>query len=232
MEFSSRGKKDHYLVPKGNYYKRLPRTITTHIHTMGDFGIFLKAIGTYTHILNYTYGEYRTNDFQIGVLHQIRMMIDVLCKCTALYLTDSKDTFLKRFIEDKRVDNQKHNGKQLTANTVLEYLESRYAGIKDLYEECNRYVHPTIFFYRRYESSESWFTNIRKLNEQNVVFDFFFDVSNWILVDIITDIFNSYAVSKYGLEPVPQKKHRNLILAYTEEALQAYKTKKKIPPTE
>ena len=29
MEFSSRGKKDHYLVPKGNYYKRLPRTITT-----------------------------------------------------------------------------------------------------------------------------------------------------------------------------------------------------------
>lgn len=83
-----------------------------------------------------------------------------------------------------------------------------------------------------YESSESWFTNIRKLNEQNVVFDFFFDVSNWILVDIITDTFNTYAVSKYGLEPIPQKKHRNLILAYTEEALQAYKTKKKIQTTE
>ena len=199
---------------------------------MGDLGIFLKAIGTYTHILNYTYGEYRSNDFQIGVLHQIRMLVDVLCKCTALYFTDSKDTFIKRFIEDKRVDNQKYNGKQLTAKVILEYLESRYPGITDLYDECNRYVHPTIFFYRRYESSGSWFTNIRKLGEQKAVFDFFFDVSNWILVDIITDIFNTYAVPKYGLEPIPQKKHRNLILAYTEEALQAYKVKRRIPPTE
>ena len=150
MEEYNNKNNQRYIIPKGKYYKRLPRTITTHIHTMGDFGVFLKAIGTYTHILNYTYGEYRTNDFQIGVLHQIRMLIDVLCKCTALYLTDSKDTFLKRFIEDKRVDNQSYNGKQLTAKVILEYLESRYPGITDLYDECNRYVHPTIFFYRRY----------------------------------------------------------------------------------
>lgn len=114
----------------------------------------------------------------------------------------------------------------MAANTVLEYLESRYPGIKDLYEECNRYVHPTIFFYRRYESSENWFTNIRKLNEQNVVFDFFFDVSNQILVEILTDAFNTYAVPKYGLEPIEAKKRYKRTLAYTKEALDEYKPRK------
>lgn len=229
MEDANSPKRDKYLIPKGSYYRKLPKNITTHISNMGDFGIFLKAIGTYTHLLNYTYGEYRTNDFYIGVLHQIRMMIDVICKCTAFFLTDSKDTFLSRFIEDKRVDNQKYNGKQLTANVILDYLESRYTGIREVYDECNRYVHPTIFFYRRYKDSGSWFTSIRNLNEQKKVFDFFFEVSNQILVEILTDSFNTYAVPKYGLEPIKTKKRYKRTLAYTKEALEEYKPQKEIP---
>ena len=229
MEESSKKKGEHYLIPKGNYYRRIPKYITTHIHTMGDFGIFLKAIGTYTHLLNYTYGEYRTNDFYIGVLHQIRMMIDAICKCTAFYLTDSKDTFLKRFIEDKCVNNQKKDGKQLTNIVIIDYLESRYTGIRDVYDECNRYVHPSIFFYRRFEDSNSWFMSINRLDKQKEVFDFFFEVSNLILVEILTDAFNSYAVPKYGLEPIDTKKKKWIIRAYTKEALEAYKKKKKIP---
>lgn len=198
---------------------------------MEDFGIFLKAIGTYTHLLNYTYGEYRTNDFYIGILHQIRMMIDVLCKCTAFFLTDSKDTFLSRFIKDKCVNNQKKDGKQLTTNVTLDYLESRYTGIREVYDECNRYVHPSIFFYKRYTNSESWFISIRNLKEQKKVFDFFFDVSNQILVEILTDAFNTYAVPKYGLEPIEAKKRYKRTLAYTKEALDEYKPRKEIPST-
>jgi hypothetical protein len=226
MEGSSKKDKGKHLIPKGDYYIRLPRLITQNIQLMDEFGVFLKAIGNYTHLLNYTYGEYRTNDFYIGVLHQIRMMIDVICKCTAFYLTDSKDTFLSRFIEDKRVDNQKYNGKQLTANVTLDYLESRYTGIREVYDECNRYVHPSIFFYRRYKDSGSWFTSIRNLNEQKKVFDFFFDVSNQILVEILTDAFNTYAVPKYGLEPIEAKKRYKRTLAYTKEALDEYKPRK------
>lgn len=231
MEESNKKKVDKHLIPKGDYYRRLPRPITSQIHNIEEFGTFIKAIGTYTHLLNYTYGEYRTNDFYIGVLHQIRMIIDVICKCTAFYLTDTKETFLKRFIEDKRLDNQKYNGKQLTANVTLDYLESRYTGIKEVYDECNRYIHPTIFFYRRYKDSGSWFTSIRSLKEQKVVFDFFFDVSNLILIEILTDAFNTYAVPKYGLEPVDTKKQKRIIRAYTKEALEVYKKAKKIPPT-
>lgn len=55
MEETKAPKKDKNLIPKGSYYRRLPRNITTNISSMGDFGIFLKAIGTYTHLLNYTY---------------------------------------------------------------------------------------------------------------------------------------------------------------------------------
>jgi hypothetical protein len=226
MEETKAPKRDKYIIPKGSYYRRLPRNITIHIHEMEDFGIFLKAIGTYTHLLNYTYGEYRTNDFYIGILHQIRMMIDVLCKCTAFYLTDSKDTFLSRFIKDKCVNNQKKDGKQLTTNVTLDYLENRYTGIREVYDECNRYVHPSIFFYRRYKDSGSWFTSIRNLNEQKKVFDFFFDVSNQILVEILTDAFNTYAVPKYGLEPIEAKKRYKRTLAYTTEALDVYKPRK------
>lgn len=73
---------------------------------------------------------------------------------------------------------------------------------------------------------KNWFTNIRKLNEQNVVFDFFFDVSNQILVEILTDAFNTYAVPKYGLEPIEAKKRYKRTLAYTKEALDEYKPRK------
>jgi hypothetical protein len=242
MEGTSKKDKGKHLIPKGDYYIRLPRLITQNIQLMDEFGVFLKAIGNYTHLLNYTYGEYRTNDFYIGVLHQIRMLIDVICKCTAFYLTESKDTFLKRFIEDKRLDNQTYNGRQLTAKVILDYLESRYTGIRDVYDECNRYMHPTIFFYNRHKhdrvcdricdkQSGYWFSSIRTLKEQKVVFDFFFDVSNLILIEVLTDCFNSYAVSKYGLEPIDTKKQKRIIRAYTKEALEEYKKAKKIPPT-
>ena len=198
---------------------------------MGDFGIFLKAIGTYTHLLNYTYGEYRTNDFYIGVLHQIRMLIDVICRCSTFYLTNSKDTFLEHFINEKDLDVFSHNGNRLYNSYILKnFLEPRYTGIKDVYDECNRYIHPTIFFYNRHnENKECWFTSIKGLKEQKVVFDFFFDVSNLILIEVLTDCFNSYAVSKYGLEPIDTKKQKRIIRAYTKEALEEYKKAKKIP---
>ena len=90
-------------------------------------------------------------------------------------------------------------------------------------------IHPTIFFYRRYTDSGSWFTSVRNLSEQKIVFDFFFEVSNQILVEILTDSFNAYAVPKYGLEPIETKKRYKRTLAYTKDALDEYIHKKKIP---
>ena len=54
----------------------------------------------------------------------------------------------------------------------------------------------------------------------------FCDESNQILVEILTDAFNTYAVPKYGLEPIEAKKRYKRTLAYTKEALDEYKPRK------
>ena len=210
-------------MPMDNqYHKQLPAIIVSQLKKAGDYGIFIKSIINYTNALNNSYSALREKENYIAVLHHQRMLCDVIFKCYSLYVADSKDTLLKRFIEDKRIDNQTYQGKQLTNGVIKQLLAERYKGIDVLYDECNKYIHPSIFFYKPQKRNDSTylFTNDDNKQDIGLYLIYMFDTLNNILSEVIMEIWNGLVVPKYEVQAItPRDPHYPLYFsfeAYTE----------------
>lgn len=210
-------------MEKVEYNKKLPNVIVSQLKKAGDYGVFIKSINNYTKALNSSYSQLRATDFYLGVLHHIRMLTDVIFKVYALYLTDSKETFLKRFIEDKRIDNQTHNGKQLTNGIIKQKVAEKYEGIDTLYDDSNKYIHPSIFFFNYNEPKDAiwYFSKAGNKYNQSLQIIFYFDTLNNILSEVITDLWNDVVVPEYNLQPLV-KRGFHYPLGFTEECYTAY----------
>lgn len=210
-------------MEKVQYSKKLPHIIAEQLKEAGDYGMFIKSIVNYTTALNYSYSQLRETDFYLGVLHHLRMLTDVIFKVYALYLTDSKETFLKRFIEDKRIDNQTYKGVQLTNGLIKQKVAEKYEGIDTLYDESNKYIHPSIFYYNYNNLDDAiwYFAKSGNKYSQSLSTVFYFDTLNNILVDILMDLWNEVVVPKCNLKPIT-KRAFNYPLGFTPECHLAY----------
>lgn len=207
-------------MEKIEYNKKLPNIIVSQLKKAGDYGIFIKAINNYTKALNNSYSQLRVTDFYLGILHHIRMLTDVIFKVYALYLTDTKETFLKRFIEDKRLDNQTYNGKQLTNGIIKGLLAEKYPAIDVLYDNSNRYIHPSIIYYN-YTKIDNAIWNIANGNNTSLTIVFYYDTLNNILADILMDLWNDVIAPKYSLN-TQVKRGYHYPLGFSKECHNAY----------
>ena len=76
-------------------------------------------------------------------IQQIRMQIDNCMTLFASQLVNNQTSFYDRFDKDGALNQLKVKGNALTTNYLLELLEEKFTGIRDIYREGCKWIHPT-----------------------------------------------------------------------------------------
>lgn len=76
-------------------------------------------------------------------IQQIRMQIDNCSTIYASQLVKNQTTFYNHFEKDGALNQLKIEGNALTTNYLLELLDEKYTGIREIYREGCKWIHPT-----------------------------------------------------------------------------------------
>lgn len=196
-------KQEYYIKPPASFRKVLKATELPEVST---YRRFLITLLKYNVQINNSFGILNERGYQLGKLHLIRMFCDSIFTIYAATITDTKDTFLNRFLRGKPTNNQKKDGIQLTTNKVKALCNEKYEGISALYDECNRYVHPSYFFKLDKASikklpdevleeyADFWFKRPTNINKHKDKIEFIFLVLNNIFYDAVVEWYNEVVV--------------------------------------
>lgn len=77
-------------------------------------------------------------------IQQIRMQIDNCMTVFASQLVKNQTSFYNHLDKGGALNQLKVKGNALTTNYLLELLDERYVGIRDIYREGCNWIHPTI----------------------------------------------------------------------------------------
>lgn len=141
-----------------------------------DTYFFFNSVITSTMDINKGFDSLLMDDnFSCGI-QLMRCQID---NCFALYgyiIADDKDKFIYNYRKNLPLNRIKSNGRELTTRYIKERIDAEYQEYKKLgylYDECNDWIHPSIYDYyfnRKYESDSSYkcFDNIIIGNQRNI----------------------------------------------------------------
>lgn len=76
-------------------------------------------------------------------IQQIRMQIDNCMTVFASQLVKNQTSFYNHFDKGGALNQLKVKGNALTTNYLLELLDEKYLGIRDIYREGCKWIHPT-----------------------------------------------------------------------------------------
>ncbi len=110
---------------------------------LDDF--FYNAIVIRAYQINKGFLALYNTDNLISAAPLVRLQLETVCRCFGVQICDLPETYIHRFMEGKKVDNQTHNGKQLVYGYLIELLSNTYDAteLKRIYDEGNVTVHPS-----------------------------------------------------------------------------------------
>ena len=166
-----------------------------------EINLFYKAIYGFNKMAANSYKSIIESDNNniIYALHIVRLLIDGICSMYGVKLANNPELYIEKFNADERMDSLRIDGKKLTTGLIIRYLDERFLGIKELYEESCNYLHPTIFF-KYFDKSNSILTpknkwHIKGEKGNRFKLEYIVDAISSIHYDIQMEVYNEILVS-------------------------------------
>lgn len=188
------------IVPPKKF-REIPRQLSQKDLVM--YRKFLLSLHKYSKSITRAYGLLRDDEAYICVLPLLRMAIDNCITAYSLLLVNEKQTFLERFFEGKPINQMCCGSSKLTHKFIVGEMEKKYVGISNLYDESNKYLHPSAFLglskkFRKKVKTQStrycWFSKVSGLKKNDDKLDFLIRTLTIIFYDIFWDVFNEVVV--------------------------------------
>lgn len=231
------------MIGRTTYYVKPPRSFKMVLNQikmnpeLKEQYKFVRSILKYIKVTNHTYGELKNEDNYICVLHLLRMFVDAIFTCYGLVLANQKETYIRYFNEGNATNKLKCKSDNLTHGFIKKNLPERYEGLRDLYDESNKFIHPSVFFTiskkalnnldeeTKVEYKSFWFPKATGFLKNKEKFDFIFETLNNILYDVMVEVYNEAIVPNGGTTTINKQTKQNLAL--TKEAYEAHLIKLK-----
>lgn len=190
---------------------------------------FLLSLQKYSTSIRRAYELLRDDEAYICVLPLLRMAIDNCITAYSFLLVNEKQTFLERFFEGKPINQMCCGSSKLTHKFIVGEMEKKYVGISNLYDESNKYLHPSAFLglsnkFRKKVKTQStencWFNKASGLKKRDDKIDFLITTLTNIFYDIHWDIFNEVVVP---LNPECKVVKKLDVMPNTQITIKAYK---------
>ena len=116
------------------------------------YKVFLKAVANYALTVNSGFDTLYLNKNTECAIHLLRMLLDATMKTYGLLLAKNPVKYINDYLKGSHKGDyasrsyNKYDGKSLLDGNIIEYMEGDGYPIRKLYDDANRYIHPSNFY--------------------------------------------------------------------------------------
>lgn len=128
---------------------------------------FVNSILVRAYQINKGFIELTNNGNYLCAAPLVRMQLETLCRCYGGLIADG-DSYIPRYMQGKKVDNQTFQGKQLTYTTLVKLLSEHFelTELTRIYEEGNAFIHPTDIAFKASLWNQNRYVTVQNLGSK------------------------------------------------------------------